>query len=248
MSRSGKVTNRLRSAATALLAAAAGAAILILAAGWLRHSFAQEAAVSLPAPTLDVPPPADGKPQVAVLSGGCFWGVQAVYQHVVGVQQVLAGYSGGAADTAEYETVSTGRTGHAESVQIVFDPKRISYGQILRIFFSVVHDPTELDRQGPDEGTQYRSEVFYANPDQQRVAQAYIAQLVAAKVYPGRIVTRVDPLKGFYPAEDYHQDYLLLHPRQPYIVYNDEPKVEALKRMFPALWRQDPVTVAALKR
>lgn len=247
MSRSGKSMNPLRGASAAVLAAAV-AAILILGAGWLRLSSAQEATVSLPAPTLDVPPPADGKPQVAVLAGGCFWGVQAVYQHVVGVQQVLSGYSGGAKDTAEYETVSTGRTGHAESVKIVFDPKRISYGQILRIFFSVVHDPTELDRQGPDEGTQYRSDVFYADADQQRVAQAYIAQLEGAKVYPRRIVTRVDPLNGFYPAEEYHQDYLLLHPRQPYIVYNDLPKVENLKRWFPALWRDDPVTVAIHKR
>jgi peptide-methionine (S)-S-oxide reductase len=248
MSRFGKAMNPLRAAAMVVLVVAATAWMPIPGAGWLRLSSAQEAAVSLPAPAIDVTPPADGKPQVAVLAGGCFWGVQAVYQHVVGVQQVLSGYSGGEAKTADYDVVSTGRTGHAESVQIVFDPKQISYGQILRIFFSVAHDPTQLDRQGPDSGTQYRSSVFYANADQQRVAQAYIAQLDGAKVYPKKIVTRVDPLKKFYAAEDYHQDYLILHPHEPYIVYNDQPKIENLKRMFPTVWRNDPVTVATHKR
>jgi peptide-methionine (S)-S-oxide reductase len=230
-------------AAVVLVAIAAG--LLIPGAGWLRLSSAQEAAVTLPAPAADVKAPADAKPQTAVLAGGCFWGVQAVYQHVKGVQQVLSGYAGGEANTAHYEMVGSGRTGHAESVEIVFDPKQISYGEILRIFFSVAHNPTELDRQGPDWGPQYRSAIFYANPEQQRVAQAYIAQLDQAQAFPKKIVTRVDALKQFYPAEDYHQDYLILHPTQPYIVYNDQPKIQNLKRVLPKVWRDTPVTVAA---
>jgi len=186
----------------------------------------------VPAPAADATSAATG-PQTAVLSGGCFWGVQGVFEHVKGVTRVLAGYAGGAKDTAEYETVSTGTTGHAESVQITYDPQKISYGKILQIFFSVVLDPTMKDAQGPDEGTQYRSEIFAANADQQKTAAAYIAQLNAAHAFQAPIATRVDPLRGFYAAEAYHQDFLETHPDYPYIVFNDMPKVEALKTIFP---------------
>jgi peptide-methionine (S)-S-oxide reductase len=194
----------------------------------------------VPAPAVDVPP-AGPSAQTAVLSGGCFWGVQGVFEHVKGVRQVLAGYSGGKASTADYETVSTGETGHAESVKIVFDPQQISYGRILQVFFSVALDPTMKDAQGPDEGTQYRSEIFYANADQQRVAQAYVAQLDAAHVFAAPIATRVDALTGFYPAEAYHQDFLVNHPDYPYIAINDMPKVEALKALFPSVYQARPV-------
>ena len=217
-------------------------------AGGLRLSSAEEINVSLPAPAVDLTAPADGKTQTAVVAGGCFWGIQAVYQHVKGVKSAVSGYAGGDASTAHYEVVGSGMTGHAESVEIVFDPKQISYGQILRIFFPVAHDPTQLNRQGPDSGTQYRSGIFYANADQERVAKAYIAQLDAAKIFGKRIVTKIEPLKKFYPAEDYHQDYLILHPNQPYIVYNDLPKLEALKRVIPEWWQDKPVTVAALAK
>jgi peptide-methionine (S)-S-oxide reductase len=193
----------------------------------------------LPTPAVDVP--ATEAPQTAVLAGGCFWGVQGVFEHVRGVKQVLAGYAGGSAATAHYETVSDGDTGHAESVQVVFDPKQISYGRILQIFFSVALDPTEMNRQGPDEGTQYRSEVFAADPSQHRAAAAYIAQLDQSRVFGRPIATRVDPLAGFYPAEAYHQDYLERHPTQPYIAYNDIPKVESLKRLFPEAYLEKPV-------
>jgi len=216
----------------------------VLSGVWRTASRAEGAAVLAPAPAVDQPLAA-GAPQTAVLSGGCFWGVQGVFQHVRGVSQVLAGYAGGDEATAIYEMVGTGRTGHAESVQIRFDPAQISYGRILRIFFSVAHDPTELDRQGPDEGTQYRSAIFYADPGQQRIAEAYIAQLGKAGTFAAPIVTRVDPLRGFYPAEAYHQDFLVLHPAHPYIVYNDLPKIAELQRLFPEAWRDRPVTVAA---
>ena len=193
----------------------------------------------VPAPVVDASP-ANGL-QTAVLSGGCFWGVQGVYEHVKGVTKVFAGYAGGAASTAQYETVSTGTTGHAESVKITFDPKQISYGKILQIFFSVATNPTELNYQGPDEGTQYRSEIWALNPDQTRVATAYIAQLTAAHAFSAPIVTRVDPYKGFYPAEDYHQDYLVHYPDNDYIAYNDIPKVEGLKSLFPQVYAATPV-------
>jgi peptide-methionine (S)-S-oxide reductase len=198
---------------------------------------------TIPAPMLDSKAGETGL-QTAVLSGGCFWGMQGVYQHVKGVKQVLSGYAGGDKTTAEYETVSTGTTGHAESIKITFDPKEVTYGEILRVFFSVAHDPTELNYQGPDEGTQYRSEIWVANAEQASIAHAYIAQLDKAHVYAAKIVTRVDPLKGFYAAENYHQDYLVNHPGQPYIAYNDIPKVEALKKTYPDLWREKPVLVA----
>jgi peptide-methionine (S)-S-oxide reductase len=205
---------------------------------------AAERAVAVPAPALDNPQ-APGPLQTAVLAGGCFWGTQGVFEHVKGVRKVLAGYSGGASSTASYETVSTGTTGHAESIQIVFDPAQVSYGEILRVFFSVAHDPTELNRQGPDEGTQYRSSIFYADPTQQKIAGAYIEQLQQAHVFARPVVTRVDPLKGFYPAEGYHQDYLVRNPQEPYIVYNDLPKIANLKQVFPDLYRDQPVLTAS---
>lgn len=187
----------------------------------------------LPAPESDAKLAAAPSRQTAVLAGGCFWGIQAVFQHVKGVVTATSGYSGGSARNAEYETVSTGQTGHAESVQIVYDPSQITYGDLLRIFFSVAHDPTELNRQGPDEGTQYRSVIFYGNDGQKQIAEAYIAQLDKAGVFHHRIVTQVVPLQAFYPAEAYHQNYATLHPNQPYIMFNDAPKVEHLKQEFP---------------
>ena len=194
---------------------------------------ANPATAAVPAPAVDAPrAPAPGQ-QTAVFSGGCFWGVQAVFQHVKGVITATSGYSGGLGKNADYELVSTGETGHAESVQIVYDPSQITYGELLRVFFSVAHDPTQLNRQGPDEGTQYRSAIFYANDEQKRISQAYIAQLDQAKVFPRPIVTQVAPLQAFYPAEAYHQNYAALHPNQPYIVFNDAPKVAHLRQLFP---------------
>lgn len=197
---------------------------------------APSVATPLPDPAVDIPLASAGGVQTAVLAGGCFWGVEGVFEHVKGVTRVVSGYAGGNADTASYEQVSTGRSGHAESVRILYDPARISYGQLLKVFFSVAHDPTELNRQGPDTGTQYRSAIFYANPDQKRVADDYIAQLQAAGVFPRPIVTQVMPLKGFYDAEAYHQNYLDHHPDQPYIVINDLPKIANLRREFPSLY------------
>jgi peptide-methionine (S)-S-oxide reductase len=198
-------------------------------------SFAKSAPI--PAPELDAPKTAGAAPQKAVFAGGCFWGIQAVFQRVKGVQTAVSGYSGGEAKTADYHQVSSGETGHAESVEVTYDPAQISYGQLLQIFFSVAHDPTELNRQGPDEGTQYRSAIFYANNEQHTIADAYIAQLEKLKIFPSRIVTAVTPLKAFYPAEAYHQDYFSRHPNNPYIVYNDAPKVENLKRDFPSIYK-----------
>jgi len=203
-----------------------------------------ESATTIPAPKLDEPAAASGS-ETAVLAGGCFWGVQAVFQHVKGVTQVLSGYAGGQSSTAQYDTVSSGRTGHAESVKITFDPHKVSYGRILQIYFSVAHDPTQLNRQGPDSGTQYRSAIFAMNDQQKSVAQQYVAQLDRAGVYAHPIATRIDPFNGFYPAEDYHQDYATLHPNQPYIAFNDLPKVENLKRLYPDLYQATPVLVVA---
>jgi peptide-methionine (S)-S-oxide reductase len=194
------------------------------------------ASAAVPAPALDAPRASSASQQTAVIAGGCFWGIQAVFQHVKGVISATSGYSGGAAKTAQYEVVSTGETGHAESVQIVFDPSQITYGQLLRIFFSVAHDPTELNRQDPDEGTQYRSVIFYSGDEQKRIAEAYIAQLDQAKVFKHKIVTQVVPLQAFYQAEAYHQNYAVLHPNQPYIFFNDAPKVENLRKEFPDLY------------
>jgi len=195
-----------------------------------------DAATPLPNPVVDTPLATAKGTETAVLAGGCFWGVQAVFQHVKGVTHVISGYSGGAKETAEYHKVSSGSTGHAESVQITYDPSRITYGQLLTVFFSVAHDATELNRQGPDVGTQYRSAIFYSNDEQKRVASAYIAQLEAAKIFSGPIVTQMAALKAFYPAEAYHQDYLVHHPYEPYIVINDLPKIANLKRQFPNLY------------
>jgi peptide-methionine (S)-S-oxide reductase len=211
------------------------AAVLAVALPWIRARAG--GAVALPAPAVDIA--RDGKPgkQTVVFAGGCFWGVQAVFQHVKGVADATSGYAGGAADTAKYDLVSTGDTGHAESVRVTFDPAQVSFGQLLRVFFSVTHDPTELNRQGPDEGTQYRSALFFTDPAQKRVADAYIAQVDRAKSFHGRIVTEVAPLEAFYPAEAYHQNYATNHPNNPYIVINDAPKVEHLRQMFPELYR-----------
>ncbi len=192
--------------------------------------------VTVPPPVLDAPRAVSAGQQTAVISGGCFWGVQAVFQHVKGVISATSGYAGGSAQNAEYETVSTGETGHAESVQIVYDPSQITYGQLLRVFFSVAHDPTQLNRQGPDQGTQYRSSIFFSTDEQKRIAEAYIAQLDKAKIFSGPIVTKVVPLQAFYPAEAYHQNYATLHPYQPYIVMNDAPKLAHLRQEFPDLY------------
>jgi len=191
---------------------------------------------TFPAPALDAPPATASGQQTAVFAGGCFWGVQSVFERVKGVVATTAGYSGGSAATATYDQVSSEKTGHAESVKVVFDPSRITYGQLLRVFFSVVHDPTELNRQGPDVGTSYRSVIFYATDEQKRIASAYIAQLDALKIFPKKIVTEVAPLKAFYAAEAYHQDYALKNPDNPYIEVCDRPKIDALKQQYPDLF------------
>jgi peptide-methionine (S)-S-oxide reductase len=209
----------------------------VLEASCARAGGAEAGAIAIPPPAVDLArAPKPGK-QTVVLAGGCFWGVQAVFQHVKGVIEATSGYAGGSPQTAKYEVVSTGETGHAESVRVTFDPSQVSYGQLLQIYFSVAHDPTELNRQGPDQGTQYRSAIFYGDADQKRVAEAYVAQLDRAKLFRRRIVTQVVPLSGFYPAERYHQDYERLHPDNPYIVFNDAPKVAHLKALFPELYR-----------
>jgi len=220
-------------------------AIIGLGATWAR---AEEPAVVIPPPALDETAPAGGGTQTVVLAGGCFWGVQAVFQHTKGVTNAVSGYAGGQKDTAHYEMVGTGRTGHAESVEVTFDPHQITYGKILHIYFSVAHNPTELNFQGPDHGTQYRSDIFYANDEQKRVAEAYIAQLDKAHVFRAPIVTKLEALSGFYPAEAYHQDFAVLHPSYPYIVFNDAPKVENLKRIFADVYRDTPVTVMAANK
>lgn len=194
-------------------------------------------AVVIPAATLDDQLAGKGDQKMIVFAGGCFWGIQAVFQHTKGVVMATSGYAGGPEGLATYEQVSTGRTGHAESVQVIYDPSKVTVGQLMRVFFSVAHDPTELNRQGPDSGPQYRSEIFVANPDQEKIAKAYIAQLDKAAVYSQPIVTRVSSLEGFYPAEDYHQDYATKHPNDMYIVINDAPKVVALKKTLPELYR-----------
>ena len=218
------------------------AGLVVLAVNGAR---AAEPAVVIPAPAFDAKAPASAGAQTVVLAGGCFWGVQAVFEHTKGVTAAVSGYAGGERKTAHYETVSTGRTGHAESVAVTFDPQQISYGKILQIYFSVAHNPTELNRQGPDEGTQYRSAIFYANDAQKRFAAAYIAELDKAHVFSQPIVTRLEALHGFYPAEKYHQDFAVLHPSYPYIVFNDLPKLQNLKRLFAADYRDMPVTALA---
>jgi len=228
----------------------AGLALSGMAAG-----FGRSGSRALAAPMRAVPPPEIDEPvapaaaqEVAVLAGGCFWGVQGVFQHVEGVTGALSGYAGGEAATAHYNMVGTGATGHAEAVRVTFDPHRISYGRILQIFFSVAHDPTERDRQGPDEGPQYRSALFPVSDEQARIAAAYIAELDRAAVFKAPIATVIEPGRAFYPAEDYHQDFLSRHPQHPYIVINDLPKIADLKRLFPERYRATPVLVAAAGR
>jgi len=224
--------------------ALASAAVLALV-WYVAPSMAAEDAVVIPPPSADVAP-ADGL-KTFVLAGGCFWGVQGVYQHTRGVTKAVSGYAGGKASTASYEIVGSGTTGHAEAVQITYDPKQVSLGKLLQIYFSVAHDPTQLNRQGPDVGTQYRSTVFTSDPQEKKVVEAYIAQLNDAKVYRKKIATTLEPLQGFYPAEDYHQDYLTLHPNQPYIAFNDIPKIENLKKIFTGNYRDKPVLVRDAK-
>ncbi len=233
-------TKLARRPVLAALALVAGAALWHVA-----PSLAAEAAVVIPAPAEDAPSTPSASSETAVIAGGCFWGVQGVFQHVKGVTSAVSGYAGGQASTAKYDEVGSGRTGHAESVRITFDPQQISYGRLLQIYFSVAHNPTELNRQGPDSGTQYRSTIFTANAEQARVAKAYIAQLDKAKVYGKPIATTVEPLKGFYPAEAYHQDFMTRNPDHPYIVFNDLPKVDNLKRVFPESYRAKPVLVGS---
>jgi peptide-methionine (S)-S-oxide reductase len=230
-----KQTTRL----SAALLLASGIALLVSA------SRAEEG-ITIPAPAEDIVP-AHEATETAVLAGGCFWGVQGVFQHVDGVKNAVSGYAGGDKSSAVYETVGSGTTGHAESVRITFDPKKISYGKILQIYFSVAHDPTQLNRQGPDHGTQYRSAIFPMNEKQAEVAKAYIAQLDQAKAFHAPIVTKIEPGREFYPAEGYHQDFLVLHPHYPYIVFNDLPKIRNLKRLFPDLYREKPVLVSEAK-
>jgi peptide-methionine (S)-S-oxide reductase len=221
------------------------ATFLALVAGVaIRAAPAAEEARVIPPPAVDQSAVPQAPSEVAVLAGGCFWGVQGVFQHVEGVTNAVSGYAGGDERSASYRAVSAGGTGHAESVRITFDPRRISYGRILQIYFSVAHDPTQLNRQGPDAGTQYRSAIFPMSAEQARIAKAYIAQLNQARVYDAAIVTKIEPDRPFYPAEDYHQDFMTLNPTYPYIVYNDLPKVESLKRLFPAVYRAKPVLVS----
>lgn len=230
---------------------AGGAAALV--GPWLwqagnASSATGEPAIRIPPPAQDVPPAAEAGPQRAILAGGCFWGVQGVYQHVEGVRRAVSGYSGGTAPTATYERVSGGGTGHAESVEITYDPAQVSYGALLHIFFSVVHDPTQLNRQGPDMGPQYRSAVFATTPEQLKAAQSYVAQLDAARVFGRPIVTRLEGAPSFFPAESYHQDFMVENPRHPYIAFHDQPKLAQLKRLFPECYRDEPVRVKATAR
>jgi peptide-methionine (S)-S-oxide reductase len=233
----GRVRNKLLGIA-GVLAVAVGA--------WLASASAAERAVKVPPPAFD--PAVAAQQETAVFAGGCFWGVQAVFQHTKGVLDAVSGYAGGQKDTAKYEVVSSGRTGHAESVQVTYDPKQISYGKLLQVFFSVAHDPTELNYQGPDHGTQYRSAIFYRDASQKQVAERYIAQLEAAHTFPRKIVTQLTPLTGFYAAEDYHQDYATLHPDSGYIATFDLPKIGNLKTVMPEVYRDQPVLVASTRK
>jgi peptide-methionine (S)-S-oxide reductase len=215
---------------------------LVAGFAFMNYPIAAEGAHAIPAPAVDTPP-GQATSAVAVFAGGCFWGVQGVFQHTKGVTNAVSGYAGGDKKTAAYETVGSGRTGHAEAVQVTFDPQQISYGRLLQIFFSVAHDPTELNRQGPDTGTQYRSTIFPLDPGQAEVAKAYIAQLNQARAFKKTIATTIEPDRIFYPAEKYHQDFLTLNPTYPYIVYNDLPKIANLQSILPADYRDKPVLV-----
>jgi peptide-methionine (S)-S-oxide reductase len=248
--RHGKIQAHMRNTAsgwTSLVAWQRVSLLGIIAAMLLVASYSWgEDFVVIPAPVVDNAR-AKGAPQVAVLAGGCFWGIQGVYEHVRGVRKAISGYSGGDKASAIYEVVSSGRTGHAESVQITFDPAEISFGQILQIYFSVAHDPTQLDRQGPDRGPQYRSAIFYMDDSQKKIAEAYIAQLNKAKAYSKPIVTRVDPYKAFYWAEPEHQDFLVHNPNNPYIVTHDLPKIANLRKVFPAIYNNTPIPFDGLR-
>ncbi len=225
---------------------------------WIARAFALSATISgasmarAAEPAISIPPPSlDEKtasgPETAVFAGGCFWGVQGVFQHVKGVSNAVSGYAGGSRDTASYEAVSNGDTGHAESVEVTYDPSKVSYGKLLQIFFSVGHNPTQLNYQGPDHGTQYRSALFVTTPEQKKIAEAYIAELGKSGAFPAAIVTEISPLKGFYAAEAYHQDFLTRNPTYPYIVYNDMPKIENLHKLFPQSFRTNPALVFKAK-
>jgi peptide-methionine (S)-S-oxide reductase len=218
---------------------------LLAAAGLAVSRPGAEEARAIPAPTLDETNMPEAVEHVAVFAGGCFWGVQGVFQYVKGVTNAVSGYAGGKEETARYDMVGLGNTGHAESVRIAYDPREISYGRLLQIYFSVVHNPTELNRQGPDIGTQYRSAIFPVNEEQAKIAKAYIAELNRARVFDAAIVTKIEPDRAFYPAEDYHQDFMFLNPTHAYIVMHDKPKLESLKRFFPELYRANPILVSA---
>lgn len=222
------------------------AALLLISSTIMSASLHAQEGAAVPAPVLDEPLKQAGT-EVAVLAGGCFWGVRGVFQHVEGVRNAVSGYAGGEQATAHYRIVGSGATGHAESVKISYDPSKISYGTILQIYFSAAHDPTQLNRQGPDSGTQYRSTIFPQNGEQAKIARAYIAQLNKAGVYRAKIVTTIEAERPFYPAEDYHQDFLTLHPAHPYIVYNDLPKIRNLKKLFPDIYRDKPTLVSEAK-
>jgi peptide-methionine (S)-S-oxide reductase len=217
--------------------------LLVLAAFNNLPARAAENSTAIPAPTFDAPEATSDRLSTAVLAGGCFWGVQAVFQHVKGVESAVSGYAGGDKALAHYDDVSSGRSGHAESVEVIFNPRIITYGQILQIYFSVAHDPTQVDRQGPDIGNQYRSAIFYTDDTQRTIAERYIAQLNQVHAFGQRIATRLEPLQTFYPAESYHQDYLVLHPNSPYIVFNDLPKLDNLRRLYGNLYRAEPKLV-----
>jgi peptide-methionine (S)-S-oxide reductase len=232
--------NFTKAALAALILAAAGAAF------WQTPAISAEDAVVIPPPAMDEK--AAGGTEKAIFAGGCFWGVQGVFQHVKGVTKAVSGYTGGTKDTAIYEMVGTSRTGHAESVEITYEPSKVTYGQLLQVYFSVAHNPTQLNYQGPDSGTQYRSTIFAENDAQKKIAESYIAQLDKAKVFAKPIVTTLETGKTFYQAEDYHQDYLTLNPTAPYIAYNDLPKVANLKQLFPALYSEKPVLVLAANK
>jgi peptide-methionine (S)-S-oxide reductase len=239
------MSNFLKTAAA--LPLLAGAALIVAAsfASWQSPAGAAEEAVVIPPPALDEK--SSARLEKAVFAGGCFWGVQGVFQHVEGVTNAVSGYAGGEAATAHYEMVGTGSTGHAEAVEVTYDPSKVTYGQLLHVFFSVAHNPTQLNYQGPDHGTQYRSAIFFADENQKKIARSYIAQLDKAKVYSEPIVTTMEAFKAFYPAEGYHQDFLTLNPTYPYIVYNDLPKIENLKQIFPQLYTENPVLVSEAK-
>jgi peptide-methionine (S)-S-oxide reductase len=238
------MNNKLQTIGWVGLFALTAALLLALSGLAISEPGAEESRV-IPAPALDEQAKPDSRQEVAVLAGGCFWGVQGVFQHLKGVRNAVSGYAGGNKQTARYDMVGLGNTGHAEAVRITYDPKEISYGRLLQIYFSVAHNPTELNRQGPDIGTQYRSAIFPMDDEQAKIAKAYIGELNRARAFDAAIVTKIEPDQAFYPAENYHQDFMVLNPNYPYIVIHDRPKLESLKRLFPDLYRAEPVLVSA---